>query len=178
MEKQLGTHTISSSIHGQMKTWSKELIRNSYSHPTRLLEKRVASVCDKNQYINAYEYALFTDVDTCQHLSKCLHAHGLTINDVITPYYAELALINDNLHNYAALAKIKWNTKTFRGVLKRPDAIQLLRRKDYDMNGFEFGITIMPKTIGTLISKHKINIADVIRFTHFKKCESIKQLFI
>ena len=51
-------------------------------------------------------------------------------------------------------------------------------RKDYDINGFEFGITIMPKLIGTLIHEYDLKVSDVISYEQFKKCEHIKDVFI
>ena len=89
-----------------------------------------------------------------------------------------LAMISNNVHNYAALGKIKWNEKTFQGIMRRPDFIKLLMRKDYDINGFEFGITIMPKLIGTLIHEYDLKVSDVISYEQFKKCEHIKDVFI
>ena len=161
-----------------MKTWVARTIRDSLRYPTRLLEKRIVAMSDKEHYMNAYEYALFTDTDLCHRLSNCMHAQGLVVRDTVTPYVMHLAMISNNVHNYAALAKIKWNERTFQGVLKRPDALKLLMRKDYGLNGFEFGLTILPKLVGTLISKHDLRISNVIRFKHFKKCKGIKRLFV
>lgn len=161
-----------------MKTWNKESIRARINHPERLLEKRMCFIKNSQQYINAYEYSLFTTVNFCHMLSSCMHSSGFIFKDVVTPFIAELAIISDNVHNYAALAKIKWNKKTFAGILRRPDCIQLLHRCDYDVNGFEFGITFMPRSVGTLIFRYKLCIANVIRYEKFKKCKGIKYLFI
>lgn len=161
-----------------MRTWNRESIRNRIEHPEKLLEKRMCVIQNSKHYVNAYEYGLFTNMDLCQSLSNCLHSLGFIVNDVITPFMIQLSVISDNVHNYAALAKIKWNKHTFAGVLRRPDCIQLLLRKDYDVSGFEFGLTIMPRLIGTLIYQYDLVIADIIRYEHFKKCKGIKHLFI
>lgn len=162
----------------QMKPWSLQRIRDRLKHPERLLEKRMCCLLDGQHYLNAYEYALFTNMDLCYLLSNCMHAEGLTIRDTVTPFTMHLAMISDNLHNYSALAKIMWNQKTFAGVLRRPDYIQLLLRKDYEINGFEFGLTCMPRLVGRLIYEYDLKIADVIRYKMFKNCKSINHLFI
>ena len=162
----------------QMKPWTQERIRDRLRHPERLLEKRVCDVVNGKHYLNAYEYALFTNMEVCYTLSNCMHAEGFIIKDTVTPFAMHLAMISDNLHNYAALGKIKWNRKTFAGVLRRPDSIQLLLRRDYDINGFEFGLTFMPRLVGRLIYEYDLKIADVVRFKLFKKCKTINHIFV
>ena len=157
-----------------MEPWSGRSVRDRMKHPHELLEKRLC----EDRYMNAYEFALFTNVDLCLKLSNCMHGEGLIIRDTVSPEMMNLAFISDNLHNYAALCKIKWNKKTFAGVMRRPDFVKLLLRRDYDLNGFEFGISIMPKLIGTVILKYDLIIADVIRFDIFKECKGIKELFL
>ena len=161
-----------------MKTWSAAIIRNATRFPHKLIEKRMCVLLDKEHYLNAYEYSLFVSTDLCYRLSCCMHSQGFVIQDTVTPYVMHLAMISDNVHNYAALGKIKWNRKTFQGIMKRPDFIQLLMRRDYDITGFEFGIHIMPKVIGTLIYRYDLRIADVISYKHFKKCKHIKDIFL
>ena len=160
-----------------MKTWSARLIRDTTRFAHKLLEKRICVLMEKEYYMNAYEYGLFVSTDLCYRLSNCMHAQGFVIQDTITPYVMHLAMISDNVHNYAALGKIKWNRKTFQGIMKRPDFIQLLMRRDYDITGFEFGIQTMPKLIGTLIHRYNLRIADVISYNHFKNCQHIKDIF-
>lgn len=160
-----------------MKPWTQQRMRDRLRHPERLLEKRVCDILDGKHYLNAYEYALFTNTEVCHLLSNYMHAEGLTIRDTVTPFTMNLAMISDNLHNYAALAKIQWNKRTFAGVLRRPDCIQLLLRRDYNLNGFEFGLTYMPRLVGTLIYEYDLKIANVIRYEFFKKHKGIKHLF-
>lgn len=157
-----------------MKTWTAAAIRDRIKHPHKLLEKRM---CDEH-YMNAYEYALFTNTELCFKLSNCMHSQGFIIKDTVTPYTMHLAMVSNNVHNYAALSRIEWNEKTLAGILKRPDAARLLLREDYYINGFEFGITVMPKLIGTVIKKYNLNIGEVIRYKYFKKCEGIKNIFV
>ncbi len=162
----------------QMKTWSPLIVRNATKYPEKLLEKRISCVFEENHYMNAYEYSLFVNTDLCYTLSNCMHSQGLTIEDTVTPFVMQMAMISNNVHNYAALGKIKWNEKTFQGVMRRPDFLRLLKRKDYDINGYEFGIQTMPKLIGTIIKKNDLIIADIISFQHFKKCQLIKDIFV
>ena len=161
-----------------MKTWSARIIRDATKHPEKLLEKRMCVLLDDEYYMNAYEYSLFMSTDLCYRLSGCMHSQGLTSADTITPYVMHLAMISDNVHNYAALSKIKWNKTTFQGIMRRPDYVDLLKRKDYDMNGFEFGIQHMPKLIGTIIKRHDLVIGNIISFKHFKKNKLIKDIFV
>ncbi len=161
-----------------MKTWSARLIRDAIRFPHMLLEKRMCTLFKEEEYMNAYEYGLFVSTELCYRLSSSMHSQGFVINDTVTPHVMHLAMISDNVHSYAALAKIKWTQKTFQGIMKRPDFITLLMRKDYEINGFEFGITIMPKLIGTLIHEYGLIFADVISYEQFKKCEHIKDVFI
>lgn len=161
-----------------MKTWSARLIRDATRFPHKLLQKRMCTLFKEKEYMNAYEYGLFVNIDTCHMLSNCMHSQGFVVEDTITPHVMHLAMISNNVHNYAALSKIKWNKKTFQGIMKRPDFIKLLMRKDYETTGFEFGIYTMPKVVGTLIYRHGLIIADVISYEHFKKCEHIKDVFV
>ncbi len=161
-----------------METWTPRLVRAATRFPHKLLEKRLCILFKKEEYMNAYEYGLFMSTDLCHRLSIQMHSQGFIINDVITPHTMHMAMISNNVHNYAALGKIKWCEKTFQGVLKRPDFIQLLMRKDYEATGFEFGLRSTPKLVGTLINQHGLKIADVISFHHFKKCKHIKDLFV
>ena len=160
-----------------MKTWSASLIRNAIRFPHKLLEKRICTLVEE-EYLNAYEYGLFVSTELCQRLSSCMHAQGFVIEDTVTPHVMHLAMISNNVHNYAALGMIQWNEKTFQGIMRRPDFIKLLMRKDYGLTGFEFGIESMPKLIGTLIHKHGLKVADVISYNHFKNCHHIKDVFI
>lgn len=161
-----------------MKTWSARLIRDATRFPHKLLEKRICVLFEEEKYLNAYEYGLFVSTDLCHRLSYCMHSQGFIIKDTVTPHVTHLAMISNNVHNYAALGKIKWNEKTFQGIMRRPDFISLLMRTDYDLNGFEFGIKIMPKLIGRLIDKYDLKVADVISYDHFKNCAHIKDVFI
>ena len=161
-----------------MKTWSARLIRDAIRFPHKLLEKRICVLFEEEEYLNAYEFGLFVSTDLCYRLSSCMHSQGFVIKDTVTPHVMHLAMISDNVHNYAALGKIKWNEKTFQGIMRRPDFIKLLMTKDYELTGFEFGITIMPKLIGTLIHEYDLKVSDVISYEHFKKCEHIKDVFI
>lgn len=157
-----------------MKPWTTAAIRDRLKNPEKLLEKRMCG----EHYMNAYEYGLFTNQDLCFNLSNCMHSEGFIVNDTITPYTMHLAMISNNIHNYAALSRIKWNEKTFAGLLKRPDGVELLLRSDYCINGFEFGITKMPKLVGTIIKQHNLKIGEVIRYKYFKKCKGIKNIFV
>ena len=161
-----------------MKTWSSAIIRNAIKFPHLLLEKRIVCIFENEEYMNGYEYGIFTNIELCYRLAACMHAQGFLISDTVTPFVMNLAMISDNVHNYAALGKIKWNEKTFQGIMKRPDRADLLLRQDYDINGFEFGIRFLPKFIGKIIQNYGYKISDVISYDQFKNCERIKDIFV
>ena len=147
-----------------------------------LIEKKICKIDSErgDYYINGFEYGLFTTKQICKRLSVALHSMGFIGRDMITPFIMYLASARGFEDNYIELVQIKWSKNVILGLLKRPDARQLLACRN-NINGYEFALSNkqLSKEIGLLIFEEQVKISEVIRFSIFKSSppDNIKQLF-
>ena len=146
-----------------------------------LCEKKICRISDdKEYYVNAFEYGLFSTLKDCTRLSNALHTLGFISSDMVTPFIVHAAASNGYEDHYIELVKIYWSKEVLLGLMKRPDAGMMLTFVN-KINGYEFALTDkqLSRKVGKLIFDEDIRLSNVIHYEVFKNapCEHIKELF-
>lgn len=154
--------------------WSHSAIRAILSQNNaheQLMQRKMARVYKKKEWINAYEFGLFTDESTTRLMGETLHIHGMVMSDVVAPFIHQLACVRGYEKNVRAMERFVWNIPVVRGIIRRPDSY-ILMTEEYGLNAYEYTILhdrFMSGEIGRMMKYHRIPIYKVIRYDVFKK---------
>lgn len=145
----------------------------------KLCEKRLCVIYGKEYYLSAFEYGLFSTPEMCARLSFALHSMGFISSDMVTPFMSYLAAVKGFSRQSRQLATIVWSKPVILGLLKRPDAYQILKCRN-TVTGYEFALhdKHLVRKVGELIMEENLRISDVICFAEFRAAppEHIRQL--
>ena len=148
-----------------------ETIINRKNAHKLLIRRKMSIVDKKEEWINGYEFGLFSDVRKCRIMAETLHIRGMVISDVVSPFIHQLALIRGYEKNVRAMEKIVWNIPVVRGIMNRPDGY-ILMLEEYGLNGYEYTLLhdkSLSNEIGRMIKYHQIPLHKVIRYCVFKQ---------
>ena len=136
-----------------------------------LMQRKMSRVYKKEEWINGYEFGLFTNEKICRIMGETLHVHGMTITDAVAPFIHQLAIIRGYAKNAIAMERFVWNIPVIRGIYRRPDGYILMTER-YGLNAYEYCLLqdrFMSGEIGRIIKHHQIPIHTLIRYCVFKK---------
>lgn len=136
-----------------------------------LLRRKMTIVERKKEWINGYEFGLFTDERKCRMMGEIMQIHGMIISDVVSPLIHHLALLRGYLRNAKAMEKFVWNMPVIRGIINRPDGY-ILMAESYGLNAYEYTVlhdTFMSGEIGHMLRYHRVPVHKVIRYSVFKQ---------
>lgn len=146
----------------------------------QLCEKRLCTLDKKEFYLNAFEFGVFSTKELCSRLSHAMHTLGFISTDMLTPFITSLATVSGFAEQYRELATIYWTKATMLGILKRPDAYQILNCRS-TVTGYEFALTDreLSTKVGEVIFEHHIQINAVVSYPVFRTSSpgNIKRLF-
>lgn len=136
-----------------------------------LMRRKMTLVYKKKEWINGYEFGLFTGEKNARILAETLHIHGMIMTDVVSPFIHHLALIRGYEKSVRAMEGFRWNMPVIRGIFKRPDGYMLMT-EGRGLNAYEYTLlndTFMSGEIGCMLKYHQIPLYKVVRYCVFKK---------
>ena len=134
----------------------------------KLLRKKLTRVLRTEQWINGYEYGLFTTKREAVMLGETMHIQGLIVDDLVSPFIYELALSHGHVENVRCMEQIRWNVQVLEGIVRRPDAFILLRGR-HAVNGYEYALlhdTYLSKIVGQIMRYRRIPMCLVLSLIH------------
>ena len=148
----------------------------------KLMRKKMTMVGKRKEWINGYEFGLFTNENITRLMAETMHIKGRILEDVVSPTVHQAALIGGHWSNVRIMETIIWNVPVILGIIKRPDA-HILLRQVYGLNGYEYAILhdkSLCKELGRMMKHYNIPLYQVIRFSVFKQSpyENIKTIMI
>ena len=138
---------------------------------SRLMKRKMTLVQKKKEWINGYEFGLFTGEKNSRIMGETLHTHGMIMSDVVSPDIHQIALLCGYEKSVRAMERFVWNMPVIRGIFNRPDAY-IMMTENHGVNAYEYTLlhdTYMSGEIGRMIKTHQIPIHMVIRYCVFKK---------
>jgi len=136
-----------------------------------LMQRKMTRVYKKEEWINGYEFGLFTDEKKTRIMGETLHLHGMIMSDAVSPFIHQLALVRGYVQNVNAMERFVWNMPVIRSIIRRPDGY-ILMTESHSLNAYEYTLLhdrSMSAEIGRMIKHHHIPLYRVIRYGVFKK---------
>ena len=136
-----------------------------------LMRKKMTKVGKKKEWINGYEFGLFTGEKNARIMAETLHIHGMIMSDVVSPVIHQLALLRGYEKSVRAMERFRWNMPAIRGIFNRPDGY-ILMLEGHGLNAYEYTLlhdTFMSGKVGHMIKYHQIPLYKVVRYCVFKK---------
>lgn len=136
-----------------------------------LMRRKMTLVYNKEEWINGYEFGLFTGENNSRIMAETLHVHGMIMSDVVSPVIHQLALVRGYEKSVRAMERFVWNMPVIRGIHIRPDGY-ILMTESHGLNAYEYTLlndTFMSGEIGRMLKYHQIPLYRVVRYSVFKK---------
>lgn len=136
-----------------------------------LMRRKMTLVYKKEEWINGYEFGLFTGVNNARVMAEMLHTHGMIMSDVVSPVIHQLALLRGYEKSVRAMERFVWNMPVIRGIFDRPDGYILMTER-HGLNAYEYTLlhdTFMSGEIGRMIKYHQIPLYMLVRYCVFTK---------